>query len=249
MCRLRREPRENLQLLYDFQEIKAMVEEDKDQNISPFQEGNTKAMMVLLLSRLLSLLSMNYAVNMFRVNVFTQFANVYFAPSLGFFARLLVFSLVSLFADRIGRKKLLLASGGIAGVCLLANTIWSIVLDGPSNIPGIITLIFDGAVGAGVAYIPDVIMSEAFPMKKKLASSMVACIMEYALQIIVVGILYNMALSQYQLPTLIVSTILYLSITAALYYLMPVVESNSTQRQAKEVYRGRTTWQKNTTTE
>lgn len=239
MARLRREPIENAQIQYDYQEIKAMLEEDRDQNISPLQEGNGRAIITLLLSRLLLVLSMNYAINMIKVDALTPLMTIYMAPSMGFIVRCLFVSIICLFVNPLGRKNLLVVSAAASGACLIVMVILSLIMDESSDgdIIGIFSLIFDAAIGVGVAFVPDIIMAEAFPAKKKLASAMVAFILENALQIILMGILYDINKSDFEVPVLAVSAGLFAIVTGALIYWTPKMPSNTTLRAARAVFR------------
>lgn len=237
MCRLRREPIDNMQLQYDYQEIKAMLDEDKGQNMSPLQEGNGRAMIAIVLTRVLIVLGMNYGLQMIKVEMLTPLVTEYVSPFLGVFVQVFFVSILCLMADWIGRKRLLILSAALSAVCLLGLTITSATIDGDSTIKGVLSFGFDAAKGVGVVYIPDILMAEAFPVKKRFASAMIAVVVENVLQIILTGILSPMDMGDFELPILGVSTGLFVVITAALFYLVPTIEANSTVRSVRAKFR------------
>lgn len=238
MARLRREPREGPHLQYDFLQIKAMLVEDKNQNVGPFQEGNSRAMFTVILARILLVLSLNYGINMLRVQWVNVFTTQSGSPSLSFGLRWLVFIVISWYADSIGRRVLLVVSGFSSAACLMGLVICSfVVAEGNSPAQGILSLIFDGAVGLGVLYIPDVLMGEAFPQNKKFASSIVACVIENLVQALIVGLLYQFPLREFELPFLITSTALFTLITAALLFMVPTIPPDSSLRSIRAAFR------------
>lgn len=238
MARMRREPRESPHLQYDFLQIKAMLVEDKNQNVGPFHEGNGRAMLTIILSRILLVLSLNYGINMLRVQWVNVLTTQSGSPSLSFGLRWLVFIVISWYADSIGRRVLLVVSGFSSAACLLGLVICSVVVvEGTSPAQGILSLIFDGAVGVGVFYIPDVLMGEAFPQNKKLSSSIVACVIEHLVQAVIIGILYQFPLREFELSLLITSTALFILITAAMFFLVPTIAPNSSLRTIRAAFR------------
>lgn len=240
MAQLRREPIDNLQLQYDYQEIKAMLEEDKDQNISPLQEGNGQALSIVLLARLLLVLTMNYAFNQIKLEMASAVVPQDLSPSVGYAIRMFVLAIAYFFADSIGRRQLLIFSGALVGVCIVVMRICSSVIDNEDQvISGLVSFMLDGAVGIGIAYIPDVLMSEVFPHKKKLASAMIAMIMENVLQIILIGTLFPLTTNDYGFAVLVVTGVLVMAITGIISYRMPVIWPNSTLRDTRGLFKER----------
>lgn len=241
MARLRREPMDNMQLQYDYQEIKAMLEEDKDQNISPLQEGNGKALSIVLLSRLLLVLTMNYAFNQIKLEMAGAVIPSDVSASVGYAIRMFVLTIVYFFADSVGRRQLLIISGALVSVCIVVMCICSSVIDNEDQvISGLVSFMLDGAVGLGIAFIPDVLMSEVFPHKKKLASAMIAMILENLLQIILIGTMFPLTTNEYGFPLLVVTGVLVMAITGALSFWMPVILPNSTLRDTRGLFKERT---------
>lgn len=157
-----------------------------------------------------------------------------FTPLPGLALRLFVGTIASIFTEKVGRKNLFLISSATASSNLVALAIYAIILPYLWTIlHGTLFIVLDGLIGLGVTFLPDVLMSEAFPTKKKLPSAMVACIIEYVLQIIIIVSLYTLNIPDFSWIILVVFAVLFCTITATLFFLLPDVPSNSTLRQAR----------------
>ena len=195
MTRIRRVPITDHHLQYDYQEIKAMIQEDKELNNSPLQEGNGRAMTIVLMSRVLLVLSMSYGLNMVRVKLVAPVITEYLAPSIGLMLRVLVVTIASILPYWVSRKILLLVSGVLSSIALLIVTITSQTMEEESIVPGIVFFAFDAVVGIGVTFMSDVYMGEAFPVNKKMTSAFVCTVLENVLHIILVGTMFEIGTS------------------------------------------------------
>lgn len=238
MSRLRREPTNNEQLTYDAQEIKEMIREDEQQSRSPFTEGNAKALICVVLMRVLYVISFNYAFNMGRVKAMLYLLyGLAFTPIPGLILRLFIATIASMFIEKMGRKNLLLISSATSSANLVALAIYAILIPYLWNVVhGVMFITVDGLIGLGVTFLPDVFMSEAFPTRKKLPSAIVACIVEYVLQIIFIVSLYTLNIPDFNQEVLVVFAVLFCVITATLFFLLPNIARNSTLRQARAAF-------------
>lgn len=235
MVKLRSESQETWEIKNDFDEMKLMVAEDLRTKRSIFKDGNTRPFILILLTKFVSALGFNYALNMIRVAAVDPVTTEMWSPTTIYGIRWVVASVCLFLVDVYGRKKLIFTSALGAGLSLILYGIIYATTDHQigQSIP---ILVFEVFASIGMPNIPDVLMAEAFPITKKILSMTIASITEYALQILIIGITYQMALASFVLP--IVFTFGALLVVLAIFLFLNLPETRvMSLRQARSEFR------------
>lgn len=235
MIKLRNESQETWEIKNDFDEMKLMVAEDLRTKRSILKDGNTRPFLMIVLTKIVVALGFNYTLNMIRVAAIAPVTTEMWSPGTVFGIRAVVATICVFLVDVYGRKKLFAISTLGAGASMILYGIVYLTTDHQigQSIPIFVFEVF-GAIG--MLNIPDVLMSEAFPITKKILSMCLASLTEYALQILFIAVTYQMSVSDYLLP--VVFTIGSLLVVLAVFLHMNLPETRvMSLRQARSEFR------------
>lgn len=240
MCRLRCESNETWSIKNEYNELRAMVDEDEQTSPGLFDDENMRPLMRVTLLRVGSVLSFNYAINMIRLRLSTLFVgedDMNFAAITLTGVRMTA-AMVALFTiDMKGRKPHFLASYGGSAVLLIVMGVIA-ALDKENSmatVQGILLLVYEVFGGFGMGMIADVYSSEAFNTIKKPRSLYYSMGIEFVLHAVIIVFTFyinsNGALSNFYL---IASGMLLLVITLFLRKKLPETAKMSIRQTRNE---------------
>lgn len=235
MIKLRNETAETWEIKNDFDEMKLMVAEDLRTKPSIFQDGNTRPFILILLTKFVVVLGFNYALNMIRVAALQEVTSEMWASGTLLGIRVIVVTVSIFFVDVLGRRKLFFVSTMGAGCALLIYGLIYLTTDNAigQSIP---IFLFEVFSGIGILHIPDVLLSEAFPITKKIISMTICACTEYAVHVVIIGVTYQMTVRQYLVPLVFTFGALICVLAAFLYQNLPETRVMSL-RQARSEFR------------
>lgn len=239
MIKLRSETVETWEIRNDFQENKRMIEEDSKLTSFIFSNGNTRPLLLILLSKLLFVLSFNYIINTMRLIYSRDGEYFNYTPSIFLLVRVLAAFLPMFLVDKKGRKIFQTMSGTICSVCLIIFGIVLAIEEFSFWIPFFLFVIYEIGMSLGIGAISDVLLSEGFPISKKSNSICFISFVENLLQIIIILITYALRESDMHTVYIIHSFlfgIVILTITLVLQKLLPETKQMSL-RQARDEFR------------
>lgn len=235
MIKLRNETAETWEIKNDFDEMKLMVAEDLRTKPSIFQDGNTRPFILMLLTKFVVVLGFNYALNMIRVAALFEITSEMWASGTLLGIRFVVVTVSMFFVDVLGRRKMFFVSTMGSGCALLLFGVLYLTTDNAigQSVP---IFIFEVFSGIGILHIPDVLLSEAFPITKKILSMTICACSEYALHIVIIGVTYQMTVRQYLVPLVFTFGVLICVLAVFLYQNLPETRVMSL-RQARSEFR------------
>lgn len=241
MMKLRNETFETWTIRNDMQEMKLMVQQDKDEqwDRNIFARGNIRPLLILLGVKFCAVASNNWFFNQIMMN----FTAVNIAEDGDYAGGLLtgirlVVALIPLFLmDKFGRKKLLTISGAIGGVLLLVLGMFgslSISYYGYAVwLPMAVSILYQCVVGVSIDPLQHILLGEAFSTSTKSYWSFTfVTIVEHLMQIFMflcVTSSYDVVLYVFGIGTLFASF--------GFYYYMPETRGMSL-RQARDEFQG-----------
>lgn len=238
MIRLRCESTETWNIRNEYNELKAMVEEDEETSIRIFTDRNTRPLLMVLLLKVGSVLSFNFGVNMIRLNHATMFSS-----DEGNFAVIVLMSvrmitgMIALFTvDTKGRRPHVLISYGGSSVLLIVMGI--VIAFGSGEMSwwfGGLLMLYEIIGGFGIGMIGDVYLSEAFNTTKKPNSIFFTTTVEFVLHAALIGATLNSVSStKFSWIFLIASGIALLAITVYLRQKLPETAKMSIRQTRNE---------------
>ncbi|XP_055591360.1 facilitated trehalose transporter Tret1-like [Uranotaenia lowii] len=194
MMKLRTESVETWELRNDFDELKAMISEEEQHSKSIFSDGNLRPLIVLALAKVATVLSFNMALNVVRILILsTLFLTTTYNTSAMIISgvRVVVTFIAMLTVDRFGRKMSFTFSSLTSGILLTVLGVFFLISQSIHRDVAIgMVLAYEVLASLGLTFIPDVYLSEAFPLIKKSASIGVIQTVENICQLIFVCIMH-----------------------------------------------------------
>lgn len=236
MIKLRSESQETWEIKNDFDEMKLMVAEDLRAKRSILKDGNTRPLILIVLTKFVTALGFNYALNMIRMEGVDPLTTAMWSPTTLLAIRVIVMSICIFLVDTLGRKKLFGVSTLGAGISLIVYGIVHTLTDYAAIGRSIPIFAFEVLASIGMLNIPDVLMSEAFPIKKKILSITLASLTEHALQILIIGLTYQMSVESYVVPVVFTFGAILVTLAVFLYTNLPETRVMSL-RQARSEFR------------
>lgn len=239
MLFLNAESRETNSIRNEFNELRAMVEEDETSSYKMLADGNLSPLILVLLMKIAYVLSFNLLLNLSRyssTNMFVvQRTSQDFVILAAFFIRLST-SLITLCSiDALGRRKLFLISSGGASLTLFVFGIFGAAYWN-STANGTLLIIFEIFCGLGVGITADVYSGEAFGTFKKGKSIAFVTTIEYFLQICIILIAVPITRTTVSITSFVCS-IFMLAITVYLYFMLPETAKKSIRQTRNEFKR------------
>lgn len=238
MIRVRCESNETWTIRNEFNELKAMVEEDEQSSSGIFDEGNLRPLMFITLLKIGFVLSFNYGLNMIRLN----YSTVYIGEETNSTVMVLmgirmVAGLITLFTiDSKGRKPHFYFAFGGSSILLIVMAV--VAAFDPTDVSWpleILQILYEIAGGIGMGMISDVYSSEAFNTTKKPKSIFFSSSVEFFLQAVIIAVTFNVTLSStYSWIYLTASGVLLLAITAFLFKKLPETAKMSIRQSRNE---------------
>lgn len=198
MVRLRSESSETWSIKNEYNELKAMVEEDELTSINIFQPQNLRPLLLITLLKIGSSLAFNYSVNTIRLTYAGMFigeddVNFAMIALMGF---RLAGCIISLFTiDAMGRRPHFLISFGGSSIIMI---IMGIIIAFNSAekvgwVVGLLQICFEFIGGIGIGMISDVYAAEAFNTIRKPNSIGFATAVEFIFHAIIIAVTVDVA--------------------------------------------------------
>ena len=238
MVRLRNESTETWSIKNEYNELKAMVEEDEISSPDILKDRNVRPLMLMTLLKVGSVLAFNYGVNTIRLHYSTMFiaedgTDFTITVLMGIRMAAACFALFTI--DARGRKiHFLVSFGGSSAVLILMGIIVAFTSTNVSWLFGILQIVFEILGGLGIGMISDVYSSEAFSTLKKPKSIMFTTGIEFFLHVAIIGITYDATSTTLQWIILVGSGILLLIITVVLHKELPETAKMSIRQTRNE---------------
>ncbi|KAJ6633817.1 putative metabolite transport protein CsbC [Pseudolycoriella hygida] len=251
MIKLRNETFVTWSISNDLQELKLMVAEDKVKSKNIVKDSNKRPLLLMLALSVISVLSSNLILNTHLIEITAKsFLSTFYGTYPGIASTavasviLVTFrycsGLVMIFSgDLFSRKKCLRLSAAIAALSLLATHILSSFnlenASGINWIPGVLTIVFQISVGAGVEPMLHVLMSEAFSTAKKYWSIALVVTLHSLMQMAIVAGLHSINESIIASIFIYLSVVLIALLTLVLHFKLPETRGISL-RQARDEF-------------
>lgn len=195
MIRLRCESSETWSIKNEYNELKAMIEEDEESTAGIFDDRNVRPLIIITLLKIGSVLSFNFGLNMIRLKYTTLFAGdeVNYTVIILMVFRL-VACMVTLFTiDSKGRRPHFLVSYGGTSALLIIMGIVVAFSPKPEDswLFGILQFAYEIVGGFGMGMISDLYASEAFNTVKKPNSIFFSSSVEFILHVVIIGVTYS----------------------------------------------------------
>lgn len=240
MIQLRCESTETWGIKNEYNELRAMVEEDEQASANIFKGRNMRPLMLITLLKVGSVLSFNFGINMIRLNHSTSFITENGANTalIVYIVIRQVTALISLFTiDAKGRRPHFLVSYGGSSIFLIIMGI-IVAFNASSNLAWLVILLQIGIEivgGFGIGMISEVYMSEAFNTLRKPNSIFFTTAAEFLLQAIVISATFSAVSSTtYNWIFLVGSGILIMVITVFLHKELPETAKMSIRQTRNE---------------
>lgn len=238
MIRLRCESTETWNIRNEYNELKAMVEEDEESSPRIFNDRNARPLLMVTLLKIGCVLSFNFGVNMIRLKYSTMFIT-----DEGNYAVIVLMSvrmisgMVTLFTiDAKGRRPhFLIAFGGSSALLVIMGMVIAFGNDEVSWWFGVLQIAYEIVGGVGMGMIADVYLSEAFNTVKKPRSILFTTSIEFILHAALIAITFSSISSQtFSWIFLIGSGLLILAITIFLRAKLPETAKMSIRQTRNE---------------
>lgn len=240
MLRLRNESSETWSIKNEYNELKAMVEEDEQTSQNIFDQRNIRPLLLITLLKIGSVLAFNYGVNVIRLNYATMFIgedNINFAVMALMGFRMAGCMLTLFTIDAKGRRPHFLISFGGSSILLIIMGI-IIAFNSASKVGWIfggLQLCFEFVSGFGIGMISDVYAGEAFNTIKKPNSIGFATAVEFILHAIIIAVTFDVQPSaKFNWIFLVSSGLLLLAITVFLHKELPETAKMSIRQSRTE---------------
>ena len=240
MIRLRCESTETWSIKNEYNELKAMVEEDEQTTPGIFDGGNVRPLMLITLLKVGTVLSFNFGLNLIRLKYATTFINEDGTSSAVMFLvtiRLVIATIVLFTIDTQGRRPHFLVSfGGSSIILMILGAI--VAFNDTTNLSWLVTVLliaFEIAGGAGIGMISDVYSSEAFNIIKKPNSIFFTTAVEFILQAAIISATFTViSTTTYSWIFLVGSGVLIMVITVFLHKELPETAKMSIRQTRNE---------------
>jgi hypothetical protein len=194
MVKVRNESSETWSIRNEYNELKAMVEEDTETSDDIFNDGNFRPLMLITLLKVAFVVSFNYGLNMIRLRYSSAFitSEGYNFTTLAWLTIRLFAYLFTIFSIELkGRKFHFLISHVGASVLLIILGIAAFTVSNVSLAYEVMQIIYEIIAGLGMGVIADVYSSEAFNTLKKARSIFVVTSIEFLLHIAIIFATFN----------------------------------------------------------
>lgn len=199
MVKVRNESSETWSIKNEYNELKAMVEEDSESSHNIYHDGNMRPLMLITLLRIAFVVSFNYGLNMIRLKYTSAFItdegfNLTGISYLSIRSLVMIFTLFSI--ELNGRKLHFIVSHG--GTAILFVIFGAMAFIQPTTFAvgyEIIQILIEITAGIGMGVLSDVYSSEAFNTVKKARSIFITTAIEYALHIAIIWATFNVSSS------------------------------------------------------
>lgn len=194
MVKVRNESSETWSIKNEYNELKAMLEEDSETSDNIFSEGNFRPLMLITLLKVAFVLSFNYGLNMIRLRYSSAFITIegYNFTALAWLTIRLFAFIFTLFSIELkGRKFHFMISHIGTSLLLIILGIATFILPNISIAYEVIQILFEIVAGLGMGVLSDVYSSEAFNTIKKARSIFVATSIEFVLHIAIIFATFN----------------------------------------------------------
>lgn len=237
MVRLRNETTETWSIKNEYNELRAMVEEDEIQKTDIFCDRNSRPLVLITLLKIGSVLSFNYGVNTVRLHYTTMFASEEVnSTMMGLMAVRMIAALGTLFTiDAKGRRyHFLLSYAGSAACLIIMGIIVAFTSSDISWMFQVVQVPMEIFGGIGIGMISDVYTSEAFSTLKKPKSVVFTTMIEFALHAIIIAITHDPTSPTLQWIILVGSGLFVLIITVILHKELPETAKMSIRQTRNE---------------
>lgn len=196
MCQLRHESSETWSIKNEYNELKAMVEEDELTSPDILQDRNIRPLLLISLLKVGSVLGFNFGLNLVRLKYATMFVSndgTNYAVIAWMSIRMIAAMFTLFTIDAKGRKAHFIVSYGGSSVILIIMGIVT-AIHSTANLSwlmGLLHVCFEIVSGFGIGMISDVYASEAFGTIKKPKSIMFTAGVEFLLHAVLVGATYK----------------------------------------------------------
>lgn len=194
---LRNEQTETIGISDDFEEMRLMIGQDKQENKNIFKNNNEKALGLMVALKILHVLTNNFLFNWILMIITASIlrsGNRRMSPVILTGVRFLSSTIQVLLAESSKRKLILNVSSTLAGVTLLILEIMLISVPNFTKttnwVASVLSIIFQIFVAFGIDVMHHVIVSEAFATSKKNWSIAFVTICENLAQIFFIGICF-----------------------------------------------------------
>lgn len=236
MIQLRSESSETWSIRNEYNELKAMVEEDEQTNERILDDRNMRPLMLITLLKVGSVLAFNFGLNMIRLKtMFVDAEGVNYTVMILMNIRMMA-ALVTLFTiDSKGRRPHFLLSFVGSSVILIALG-FVVAVDSSMNwLLGALQICYEIVGGFGIGMISDVYASEAFNIVKKPKSILFTTAVEYLLHAVIIIATFNVTSSKtYDWIFLIGSGLLIMVVTVFLFKELPETAKMSIRQTRTE---------------
>lgn len=238
MIRLRCESTETWNIRNEYNELKAMVEEDEENSARILDDRNPRPLLFITLLKIGSVLSFNFGLNMIRLRHATMFSGEdgSYAVIVLMTVRMIA-GMVSLFTvDAKGRRlHFLVGYGGSSALLIIMGIVIAFSGDEVAFWFGALQIIYDLIGGFGMGMIADVYTSEAFNTLKKPKSIQLTTSIEFILQAALVAITFNaISSTKFNWIFMVASGLALLAITVFLHKKLPETAKMSIRQTRNE---------------
>jgi hypothetical protein len=238
MVRLRCESTETWSIKNEYNELKAMVEEDEESSTNVFEGRNERPLLLITLLKIASVLSFNFGLNMIRLQSTTFFVSegINYTMMILMTVRMLAAAVTLFTIDAKGRKiHFIVAFGGTSVIMILMGILIAYSSDTDNLVLLILHILFEIFGGFGIGMIADVYASEAFNTVKKPNSIMFTTSIEFLLHAFLIFITFNAITTKtFNWIFLVGSGILIMIITAFLHKKLPETAKMSIRQTRTE---------------
>lgn len=240
MVQLRCESTETWSIKNEYNELRAMVEEDEQTSTGIFDGRNMRPLMLITLLKVGSVLSFNFGLNMIRLRYATSFiredgTNAAVIVLMGV---RMVAGMITLFTiDAKGRRPHFLVSFGGSSIILMIMGI-IVAFNDASNLSwlmAVLQIIFEIVGGFGIGVVSDVYSSEAFNIMKKPNSIFFTTSVEFILHSVIIATTFRVvSTTTYSWIFLVGSGVLLMAITVFLHKELPETTKMSIRQTRNE---------------
>lgn len=222
MQRLRHESTETPEIRSDFEELQKLVDEDAKYTTSIVADGNVVPLLKVLLMRIATVCGANYAMNMTAVEMLAPVLAANYSPWVVVVCRAVgVLIGARLAATKVEAKYLLAHSALQCGLMALVCGCGDLLRTASEILQAMSVLGLSLFAGCGLLFVPDLMLAEAFPLPKKLASVVAVMICEFALHITIITVTYSRNVTEYGMTAFYTFQLILFGSSVAFYLLLP----------------------------
>lgn len=240
MVKLRNESSETWSIKNEYNELKAMVEEDEETSMNIFHRQNLRPLLLITLLKIGSVLAFNYSVNVIRLKYATMFVgedDVSFAVITLMGVRMAGCMITLFTIDAKGRRPHFLISFGGSSIIMIVMGI-VIAFNSAAEVGwviGLLQLCFEFIGGLGIGMISDVYAAEAFNTIRKPEAIGFTTAVEFIFHAIIIAVTFDVSPSaKFNWIFLVGSGLLILAITVFLHKELPETAKMSIRQTRTE---------------